>query len=164
MKPQGHIPASASPSAHEPADLDISRVLRSAGVLALIIAGSILVLLLFFRLVQHEFPARTSEAAPRVETSQLPPEPRLQTDPTHDLQVLRAAEDLHLNHYGWIDRPHGVAQIPVERAMELYVKSPQVAAPPAVTNAPPLTNSPPMDGVTELQMRQDKAQEGAHAP
>jgi hypothetical protein len=158
MKPQGHIPASDSPAAHEAADINVSRIVRIVALLGVIVVTSILALLFFFRWAEHSYPARMSEASPTVLDTDLPPQPRLQTDPTRDLQAVHAAEDAHLNHYGWIDRNQGIAQIPVERAMELYVKNPQSALSPATTNAA-LPNE-----VTELQMRQQKAQEGAHAP
>lgn len=35
------------------------------------------------------------------------------------LQGIREAEEQALVQYGWIDKPKGVVQIPVERAMEL---------------------------------------------
>jgi hypothetical protein len=155
MKPQGFVPPSASPSAREAADLDVPIILRVAAVLAVAIVASILAVTMFFRHMERTYPDRTSEAEPRVTASDLPPLPRLQTDPLRDLQAVRAAEDAHLDRYGWIDRPHGIAQIPVERAMVLWVKS--YAATPA-------TNAAPGPATTELQMRQQKAQEGSHAP
>jgi hypothetical protein len=153
MKPQGFIPDSASPSAHEPADLHVRSVVRVAALLAGTLVASILVLLVFFHHLNQEFPGRTSEAAPRVTAADLPPVPRLQTNPLGDLEAVRAVEDSHLTQYGWIDRSRGVAQIPIERAMVLWVKS-QAAAP----------NAAPATGPTELQMRQQKAQEVPHAP
>ena len=50
-----------------------------------------------------------------------PPEPRLQEDPIHDLEVLRAREAELLSSYGWIDRQEGTVRIPIERAMEILV-------------------------------------------
>jgi hypothetical protein len=49
----------------------------------------------------------------------LPPEPRLQIDPRRDLDRLRADEDKLLTTYGWTDRDHAVARIPIDRAMDL---------------------------------------------
>ena len=155
MKPQGFVPPSASPSAHEAADLDLPIILRVAIVLGVVLVVSILVLLLFFRHLEKDYPARISEAAPQVTTTDLPPRPRLQEYPLRDLQEVRAVEDSHLNGYGWIDRQHGVAQIPVERAMLLWAKN---------YCATSSTNSPPTSAATELQIRQQKAQEAPHAP
>jgi hypothetical protein len=155
MKPQGFIPTSASPSAHEASDLHVPAILRVAAVLSFTLVASILVLILFFRHMEQEYPGRTSEAAPQVTASDLPPVPRVQAFPLRDLQAVRDVENSHLDHYGWIDPQHGVAQIPIERAIVLWVKE---------YSATPATNAPPMPGMTELQMRQQKAQESPNAP
>jgi hypothetical protein len=31
-------------------------------------------------------------------------------------------EEQHLNHYKWIDQENDIAQIPIERAIELYIE------------------------------------------
>jgi len=50
------------------------------------------------------------------------PEPRLQANPAQELSELRAQEETILQGYGWIDREHGVARIPIEKAMQLIVE------------------------------------------
>jgi hypothetical protein len=164
MKPQGFVPPSAEPSAHEASDLHIGNILRVAGVLGITLVVSILVLILFFRHMEKTYPARTSEASPEVPASDLPPAPRLQMHPLSDLRAVRAVEDSHLNHYGWIDRGREVAQIPVDRAMVLWVQGYSSISAPPPPMAPPATNAASASGPTELQMRQQKAQGGANAP
>ena len=163
MKPQGFIPASASPSAHEGADLHIRNVVKVAALLGITLVAAILILTLFFQLMEKTYPKRTSEAAPVVAESDLPPLPRLQTNPLRDLQKVRAVENSHLDRYAWIDREHGIAQIPIDRAMVLWTKSYWATTPQASPTAPS-TNGLPTSAVTELQMRQQKAQEPPHAP
>lgn len=46
-----------------------------------------------------------------------PPEPRLQTAPATDLANYMAKERKLLDSYGWVDREHGIARIPIEEAM-----------------------------------------------
>ena len=167
MKPQGFVPPSASPSAHEGSDLHVQKVVWLAAILVVVLVLSILMVLLDFKHLHRTFPDRTSEAAPVVTTAGLPPAPRLQTNPLRDLAAVRAVEDSHLHQYGWIDSTHTVAQIPIERAMVLWVKSyPAVESANAtiVSPASASTNNAPASGVTELQMRQQKAQEANHAP
>ena len=53
---------------------------------------------------------------------QLPPEPRLQSDPRGDLLRLREREKEVLTTYGWVDRQAGVVRIPIERAMQLLAE------------------------------------------
>jgi hypothetical protein len=59
---------------------------------------------------------------PLAETTELPPEPRLQETPALDLARFRAREDETLSTYGWVDRPSGVVHIPIERAMEIVAR------------------------------------------
>jgi hypothetical protein len=63
------------------------------------------------RSLRHEAPAPP-----------LPPEPRLQIAPWHDLAAQRAIEDNLLHTYGWADRPTGRARIPIDRAMEILAE------------------------------------------
>ncbi|HEY0257932.1 MAG TPA: hypothetical protein VGC39_10855 [Candidatus Methylacidiphilales bacterium] len=159
MKPQGHIPASASPSAHEGADLNVPLVVRIVVILAATLVALVAAVILLFHNFANVYPKRTSEAAPVVTTADLPPPPRLQTDARRDLQELRAGEDQHLDRYAWVDRQQGVAQIPIERAMILWMKNyrpPSVGAPGPATNA--------VVGPTELEIRQEKAKGGNDAP
>ena len=163
MKPQGYIPPSASPSAHEGADLHIRNVVKVVALLGVTLIVSILIVTLFFRHMEKIHTDRTSEAAPVVVESELPPLPRLQTNPLRDLQAVRAVEDSHLDRYAWIDQERGIAQIPIERAMVLWTKD-YSATPLPVSPFAPTTNAGPSPAATELQMRQQKAQEAQHAP
>jgi hypothetical protein len=51
--------------------------------------------------------------------TELMPQPRLQIDPAGDLMQLRASKDRQLGSTGWIDRAHGIAHIPIDRAMAI---------------------------------------------
>lgn len=59
---------------------------------------------------------------PRTAEQKLPPEPRLEIDPTANLGRLRTQENARLTSYGWVDKPAGVVRIPIERAMALMVE------------------------------------------
>ncbi|MGH7105994.1 MAG: hypothetical protein ACREFT_05765 [Acetobacteraceae bacterium] len=63
-----------------------------------------------------------------------PPAPRLQTDPEADLRAYLSKEQHLLDSYGWVDRAHGIAHVPIEIAMQRLVRTgipgfPQAAAP-----------------------------------
>jgi hypothetical protein len=152
MKPQGHIPESASPSAHEGADLNVPLVARVAVILAATLVVLVVLVVFLFHYFNHKYPARTSEASPVVTAADLPPQPRLQVDPKRELEQVRAKEDAHLDHYAWVGQQKGFVQIPIDRAMALWVKN---YSPPTATNA---------TAPTELQMRQEKAKGDNHAP
>ena len=46
----------------------------------------------------------------------------LQPDPAHDIAAFRAQKRQWLGTYGWVDREHGIARIPIERAMALLAR------------------------------------------
>ena len=48
-----------------------------------------------------------------------PPAPRLEVSPAKDLAALRERENAVLNSYAWVDRAKGVAEVPVDRAIEI---------------------------------------------
>lgn len=68
-------------------------------------------------------------------TSQVPPMPRLQSDPTYDLNRFRQQVERRLNSYGWVDQAHGIVHIPIQQAMQLIAKQglPPAQGQPATT-------------------------------
>jgi hypothetical protein len=52
----------------------------------------------------------------------LPPAPRLQVEPRHDLGDYRQSQSASLDSYGWVDRQNGVVRIPIDRAMDLLLE------------------------------------------
>jgi hypothetical protein len=55
---------------------------------------------------------------PRIDSEQLPESPRLETHPAQVLPDYLREEHARLETYRWIDRQHGIVQIPIERAMQ----------------------------------------------
>jgi hypothetical protein len=109
---------------HEERDVSFRPVVRGlAGLVALLIVTGLLMRLFFGFLAERE----AKESLPPNPLAQnfgrqVPPEPRLQTDPLQDLRALHAEEDALLNSYGWVDRKAGVVHIPVQRAIELLAQ------------------------------------------
>ncbi len=60
--------------------------------------------------------------SPLADPRQLPPEPRLQVAPADDLQRMRAAEDVTLNSYRWVDQEKGIVSIPIDRAITVLAE------------------------------------------
>jgi len=52
----------------------------------------------------------------------VPPEPRLEVNPTTDYGETLAREEDMLRQYEWIDRQKGIARIPIERAMDILAQ------------------------------------------
>ena len=133
---------------HETSDVNVLGVIWFAMglvVLAVVMHISLAGLFVWFK---HQHPS--AEAASRVVTEPRihAPAPRLQANPVPELNQLRASEEEKLNTYGWIDRQHGVARIPIERAMDLIAER---GLPTRGTGG---QNS---SGKTAEQMRQEKA-------
>jgi hypothetical protein len=114
--------ARAAGRGHEERDVQL-RPLAIAGIGLTFLVG--LSLLAMWWLFDY-FAARQARLAvvpsPVFEARQLPPEPRLQVSPQHELQQMRAAEMAILHSYGWVDRPAGIVRIPIEHAIELLAE------------------------------------------
>jgi hypothetical protein len=104
--------ASSHPDNFERSDADPRLIAALALGLALFLATTPFLLTMLY-------PAATR---PTRAESRLPPELRLQVRPRDDLMQLRAREDAALNGYGWIDRSHGITQIPIEQGMRLLAE------------------------------------------
>jgi hypothetical protein len=57
--------------------------------------------------------------SPMAQMHRMPPEPRLQPDPTIDMVHFREQEDSLVSNYGWVDSQNGRVRIPVSRAMAI---------------------------------------------
>jgi hypothetical protein len=149
----GHEPAAPVPVippgtvAYEKTDVNAKSILRVGTILALVSVAAAAAAFGYFRLlVVHE--ERDDPPPPplaRPAEGRLPPEPRLQTAPPAELAQVREADRLALGEgddvaqrYGWVDQAGGVARIPIEDAMALYVdQASRAAAAPASPMASP---------------------------
>jgi len=95
---------------HEPQQLASGRLARLAGILA---GSAVLVLVACFVLWRAWVTAPPPASRPG--------EPELQAQPRRDLETFRRHQR-NANEWGWVDREHGIARIPVERAMQLMTK------------------------------------------
>jgi hypothetical protein len=141
-------------SAYETRDVKIRPLAVFVAGLTIVGIFTYLVVFVMFRLFSGQAaqqdaqvaPSTASRPAPAPGEERLPPEPRIQANPGADMQRLRDQEEAILTTYGWVDRPAGVARIPIDVAMRqvleegLPVRPPNGAAPPAV--APPPANAP----------------------
>jgi hypothetical protein len=128
MTPQGH--QSNVDAAHEQKDADVISLFMVAGLLLLVLVLCLLTcwaVLHFFNRERH-----AEQGRPRTSGTQVAafPPPRLLVHPGSERKKLETAERRQLESYGWVDRPAGVARIPVTRAMQLLVERglPEVGA------------------------------------
>lgn len=107
---------------HEERDFDIRSVVWSVAGLAATCLVIAVFVWWFYGYVRRQDESqdvrRTLVAAP----SPVPPEPRLQVDPSEELRTYRREQEDVLNTYAWVSRDEGRARIPIQRAMELLVE------------------------------------------
>jgi hypothetical protein len=109
----------AGAAKHEHKDIDVLGVAMIAGFLLLIVGVTLLCVLGMLHVWARQPAARAAERPDSSDQRAEFPPPRLEFDATAEASKGRAAEEIRLNSYGWIDRKAGVAHIPVERAMQL---------------------------------------------
>jgi hypothetical protein len=113
---------------HEPTDIGAGFIWGAVALcLATLLACALLVLWLYpeswlDRSLQMPLP--------------LYPEPRLQPDPTEDLQRFHAREMQILNGSGWVDKERAVVHIPIMQAMREVARE-GIAGWPAAPEDPP---------------------------
>ena len=109
--------------AYEKTDIDPRSIVRVAIVLTVVTVGAVAMAFGLFRFLGQR--AEQSDPPPpplsRPAEGRLAPEPRLQPSPAADLAALQEEESRALTGYGWADQAAGVARIPIEEAMALYV-------------------------------------------
>jgi hypothetical protein len=126
---------------HEPTEFDAEiRVKAIFGVLAglaLLVALSFAGMGAFSRFLKARSVARDPEPLPVAEANQPRPRPRaaLQADPTADMVAFAREEEAAVTSYAWVDRTAGVAQIPVERALEIVAERGLPVPPPLPAGA-----------------------------
>ena len=133
---------------HEPAEFDaeihVKAIFGVLAGLALLVAVSFAGMGALSRFMKARSIARDPEPLPMAEASQPRPRPRaaLQADPTADMKAYAKEEEAALSSYAWVDRAAGVAQVPVERALEIVAERGLPVPPPlppATAPAPQVT-------------------------
>jgi hypothetical protein len=109
--------------AHERRDLNVRFVALCGLGLAVLLVGGLLVvrwLLDLFDMPPTGHVLR--QMAPIAAAPPPPPPPRLQTSPTREMREMLRAESERLQSYAWVDRPAGIARLPIDQAMALVVQ------------------------------------------
>lgn len=107
-------------------------ILLGAG-LAVLVLGSLLVSRLLdagFTPVYEEPPSPTAQSYDAREAPLERTWPVLQSNPYEEIDGHAARMEQVLGSYGWVDRQTGIARIPIERAVDLYLARQGTDAPP----------------------------------
>lgn len=110
-------------------EVDYERTDLSLSVIAIIALGIVLLLGVTPLIMIGAFPLARGDVDRHLSIT--PPQPRLQTDPEADLAAYVGKERHLLGSYGWLDREHGIAHIPIEVAMARLVRTGIPGFPPA---------------------------------
>ncbi len=112
-EPRGHAPTNPQTD-YERADLSLAAIAIAAAVLLAVLGLTPLI-------IRAAYPTTAADVDRRLIV--VPPEPRLETDPPQDLSRYLAAQHARLGSYGWIDRAHGIAHVPITEAMDRLAKT-----------------------------------------
>jgi hypothetical protein len=135
-----HLPPDAKPKlAYEGVDVNPRSITRAAGILFSTTVLAAVVSVGFFVLLARRERAADPPPPPlaHTETGRQPPAPRLQAAPLADVASLHREEEEVLSSYGWVDEGKGIARVPIEEAMRLYVERARSAPASPVAPAPP---------------------------
>ena len=139
-------------------DINLKKIML-VGVASLIIFGVSIVW--SYRLMVGREAELHALGATRVPTEIGKPEigivDQIPFDIDHRLEIWRAEHARRLSSYGWVDRPKGIAHIPIEKAMQQVVAEPPdisgdgvspLARTPVIPSAPPKPVREKPDGKT----------------
>ena len=117
---------------HEESDVNIRAIFGFAIGLIVVAAVIHVVIWVLFRYFADREAAGMARQYPMgaSQSTRLPPQPRLQTNPRQDLQDLRRIEEEVLNSYRWVDRNNGIVRIPIKDAMRLTLERGLPSRPP----------------------------------
>jgi hypothetical protein len=133
---------------YERRDLNVRGVAWCA--VALVVAAIVVHVALagLYKVFKHQHPSADAPSRIALSPQLIAPKPRLQVEPTKELDDYFAAENQKLNSYGWVDKTAGVVRIPIDRAMDLIAQRGLPTRGPGTQNA---------SGITPVQMQERKA-------
>lgn len=143
-----HGPAAATVHAspelrpgHETKDASIRAVVGFGIALALLTVAVLLAMWGVFRIFEVQANKRDRRVPPMIAAnlSRTPTGPRLEPDPLAPRRAARVREDAILGSYGWVDPNAGIARIPIDRAMDMLIRT---GLPPSKPMSPGMTPVP----------------------
>jgi hypothetical protein len=107
---------------YEPNRVDSSKV----GGLAALLLAAIVLCLTGVAWLLNGYQQRAASQQPPLSALErerlLPPAPRLQPQPRHDGERQLAAERIHLDSFGWIDRERRIVHLPLDQARTIMLE------------------------------------------
>jgi hypothetical protein len=107
-------------AAYETRDVGPRGIVLLGAVLIAVTAGAMFMLWWLFDRLDMQARRADPPVTPLAEEAAPPPGPQLEVKLSYS-HLTQASQD-KLKHYGWVDKPQGVAQIPIERAMQILAE------------------------------------------
>jgi hypothetical protein len=86
---------------------------------------------MYLALAAHEASLQPPPPIMQFEANRVPPAPRLEEHPQDELATHRAEQARIITTYGWVDKEHGTARVPVTEAMSMLLAKGLPVAPAA---------------------------------
>jgi hypothetical protein len=121
---------------HERTDANVGPAAKIAVVMCLGVIVSFALMVGLFRIFASMAESESAPAAKMATADELPPLPRLEVVPGRNLEQLQAETSERLHGYGWADRTHRTAHIPIEKAIDVVVEQGLPTREPAARSEP----------------------------
>ena len=132
----GNVEPEGIRSGHETTDADAKPIVGFLIALGLLLVLVMIAMMVMYNVLEARFERAGRDISPLIDVEQIPPDPKLQVNPTQELAEVEAWETERLTSYGWVDKDTGVFHIPIERAMEVLVESGLPARTPGESGTP----------------------------
>jgi hypothetical protein len=101
-------------------DLDLRAIIwTGVGVAGMTIVSAILMMLMMRIFGRVDAKSGATLPVPAKAVAEAPPEPRLQPSSRADMEAMRAAEELDLQHASWVDPRQGTVRLPIDLAIDV---------------------------------------------
>jgi len=101
-------------------EIDVRSIARIGLWLAVVTVAGFVIAWGFYRFLSRGEQRMDARPSPIAEASRpaIMPGPPLQATPERELAAFRKSEEARLTGWAWVDRANGIAQVPVEKAIE----------------------------------------------
>lgn len=113
-----HIEPSPNGTGHEQSEVNVRTIIISLAFLALGVWLVCLIVVGIFQYLNRSY-GQQATAPP---SFQVPPEPRLEVNPSVQIQDLRKHEDHVLDSYAWTNQQAGTVRVPISEAIDMLAQ------------------------------------------
>jgi len=107
---------------YEKADVHLPAIVKNLIALFVLLTVAMVAMWWFFKIYRNWRASNDAPLPPMANVNQVPPDPRLEIREGEVVDATRAYDQPLITGYAWVDEKAGIVQIPVKRAMELYVQ------------------------------------------